>query len=549
MIPGGQMNLARYSSFYVVIPVLLLTLVLALMLAANMRRRGGMTRSETALLILLLVGYVAVYTVLTFLIRRPTRRPQITLQPLWSYREAFSPEGGLHIVRLSIARQILLNILVYMPLGFLLPVAFRRWHPCLLSVLAAVSLSVLTEALQLLTHRGLCELDDLIDNTVGFLLGMLILRLCLRRRFKDMARIDRPDGGKIMQSQNSRFKNLLMGFARDIWIVFLDILAVNFSYFLALILRFYVNGEFRGSVEYYMTYFVWYAPIYTVLCIVIFILFKLYGGMWKYAGINDMNRIILANVCTVLVQAGGSMLMLSLIPNAKCTRMPFTYYTVGAVLQFGFIVLIRFAYRLVLVERRKLVSRKLPAVNVMVVGTGETSRRVISLLNDSIYRPVCVLDVSSAAEGKSMDGIPILGGTDRMDHAIGEYAVSMIAMADPKLSDEAKAGIRRICEQQGLDLQDYTGFMANLSGRLPLTALLELASGPVTIRMDGQDSNYESGIEALRSMNDRFTVVGVHAEQDRLLIELKQSRSEAYVGYEAWLKKHQEETGEEISYF
>ena len=41
--------------------------------------------------------------------------------------------------------------------------------------------------------------------------------------------------------------------ARDLWIVLLDILAVNLSYFLALLVRFYVNFEFRPTVTYYLT--------------------------------------------------------------------------------------------------------------------------------------------------------------------------------------------------------------------------------------------------------------------------------------------------------
>ena len=79
-----------------------------------------------------------------------------------------------------------------------------------------------------------------------------------------------------------------------LWIVILDILAVNLSYLLALYIWFFVNGEFRVSVGYYVDYFWRIAPVYTVLAIAAFALFKLYGGMWRFAGLNDMNRIITA---------------------------------------------------------------------------------------------------------------------------------------------------------------------------------------------------------------------------------------------------------------
>ena len=57
-------------------------------------------------------------------------------------------------------------------------------------------------------------------------------------------------------------------------------------------------------MTYYLTAFWQFAPFYTVLAIAVFAAFRLYGGMWRYAGINDMNRIILANLCTSVVQIG-----------------------------------------------------------------------------------------------------------------------------------------------------------------------------------------------------------------------------------------------------
>ena len=76
---------------------------------------------------------------------------------------------------------------------------------------------------------------------------------------------------------------------KDLWIVVLDIIAVNASYLLALLIRFFVNGAFRPIVtNSYLPAFWQFAPFYTVACIVIFIAFRLYGGMWTYAGLNDM---------------------------------------------------------------------------------------------------------------------------------------------------------------------------------------------------------------------------------------------------------------------
>ena len=60
--------------------------------------------------------------------------------------------------------------------------------------------------------------------------------------------------------------------AKDSWIVLLDILAVNLSYYLALLIRFFVEGEFRPSVSFFQWDFLRFAPFYTVAALIIFII-------------------------------------------------------------------------------------------------------------------------------------------------------------------------------------------------------------------------------------------------------------------------------------
>ena len=70
-----------------------------------------------------------------------------------------------------------------------------------------------------------------------------------------------------------------------------DIFAVNFSYFIALVIRFYFNSEFNSYGLVYIPAFQKIAPWYTVACILIFWIFRLYNIRWKYSGLNDLNRV------------------------------------------------------------------------------------------------------------------------------------------------------------------------------------------------------------------------------------------------------------------
>lgn len=328
--------------------------------------------------------------------------------------------------------------------------------------------------------------------------------------------------------------NLWKKIKNDLWIVVLDILIVNISYYLAVLFRFYFKSfEFYPVVTNYLNAWARFTPFYTVLCIVVFILFKLYGGIWRYAGMNDMNRVIGANVVTIVIQILGTLFFVR--------RMPFAYYLVGATLQFFFMFVVRFGYRIFLVEKKKFSDKRAPGIRALIIGTGETSRRAIKQLTENTpYRVVAVVDSKSA--GKMMDGIPVVAD---LDNAM--KGVQAVFIADPALTLEKREEVKQKAEDAGLEVQDYTGYLCNLGGRVPLSSLLEMTEGPVTIVVDGQSTTYPNGEKAIQQIGGRYEIVRVKSNE--LIVELKKSVAVGYAGYEAWAKQHQEETGEEVSFF
>ena len=283
--------------------------------------------------------------------------------------------------------------------------------------------------------------------------------------------------------------------ARDLWVVLLDFFAVNVSYYLALLIRFYVNSEFRPTVSYLLGDWARFAPFYTILALIVFAAFRLYGGMWRYAGINDMNRIIGANACTTVIMVVGTL--------AFIRRMPITYYVIGAALQFFFIVIIRFAYRVLLVEKRKLGTKN--AAPAMVVGSGESGKRVIRHLMEDTGNQWKAVVIAGTGAGRSMDGVPIVSLSE-IEKAVDTYKVQCVFIADPLMTADDRQRVKRIASEKQIELVDYTGYLANLSGKVSLTSLLELVKGPVTLVIDGAKKEYESGEAALASLSGRYVV-------------------------------------------
>lgn len=154
-------------------------------------------------------------------------------------------------------------------------------------------------------------------------------------------------------------------------LVLLDALIMNGSYYLALLIRFYFGGSFRTEKvgELYLPAFQKFWPWYTVLAIAIFVLWGLYSRKWKNAGLKEFNRLLAANLCTVVIMVTGTLLFVE--------RMPVTYYVIGAVLQLALTALVRFAYRFWILEKARLTKQPIK----VIVGTGLAANHVISTIN------------------------------------------------------------------------------------------------------------------------------------------------------------------------
>ncbi len=239
-------------------------------------------------------------------------------------------------------------------------------------------------------------------------------------------------------------------FKYDFFIMLLDIVAVNASYFLALLLRFSINNRLDPLIEKYLYTVIHFAPVYTIICIILFIVFRLYGGMWRYAGIRDVNRIVFANVITAVIHIIATVLFIQ--------RMPISYYFMGAAMQMAAVGFIRFAYRLAVLEKRQIGKAK--AINALVIGTKENGSQTIKLLNIGIqYRPVAIIDSSNKNAGMMMDGIPVYGSDD-FASVVTKNKIKAVFLADATVDKEHRKAIIRFCKDNKLQFRDYSSFFS-----------------------------------------------------------------------------------------
>ncbi len=67
--------------------------------------------------------------------------------------------------------QFLPNVLVFIPVGFLLDAVLPRCK-MVYTILIGIGISLCIEFVQLFVHVGICDIDDLIANSLGCVLGV-----------------------------------------------------------------------------------------------------------------------------------------------------------------------------------------------------------------------------------------------------------------------------------------------------------------------------------------------------------------------------------------
>ena len=153
-------------------------IIITLLVLKKRRRNAG----------IISVIYILAIIYLTFISREPMPIHHYSINPFGAARRGLEFGGGLisgllhgtvKITNWAELRNIILNILLFIPFGYLLPVHLPRlrwWQVILLGL--AFSLTI--ELLQLITKLGYADVDDLINNTLGAAIGFLCYKLILK---------------------------------------------------------------------------------------------------------------------------------------------------------------------------------------------------------------------------------------------------------------------------------------------------------------------------------------------------------------------------------
>ena len=274
-------------------------------------------------------------------------------------------------------------------------------------------------------------------------------------------------------------------------LVIFDIFAVNFAYLFSLWIRF--DCRFRLIPDEYMIPYVKFAPIYTILCILVFATQRMYKTILRFASYSELMRIIIASaICFAIHTVGISFFH----------RMPMSYYIFGAVIQFAMVAGIRFSYRFFLLMDFKPGFKSVEKnVNVLLIGAGSAGQMIlrdVSHSKETADTIRCIVDDDPNKWDRYIDGVPIIGGREKIMEAIDKYAIKKIYVALPNSEVSAKRDIINICKETGCELKNLPGMYQLVNGEVSVSSMrnvrIEDLLGREAIKVNlGEIFNYLTG--------------------------------------------------------
>lgn len=237
-----------------------------------------------------------------------------------------------------------------------------------------------------------------------------------------------------------------------------DILIAFLAWYVSFLLRF----NFSIPTE-YIQVMLYSMPAVVILQGAIFWKFGLYRGVWRYASIPDLKRIIASALLSLLIISTVSLIFELAVP-----RSVLVLDTILLVVMMGGS---RFAYRIWKEHRIYSLTKNL-GKPVLVLGAGDAAVSLVKDLSRSDeWQVVGILDDDRTMHGRQIHGIKVLAGISKLPEVSEELLVDHVIIAMPSvahLERRRAVEIANVCELTVLTVPSFEDL---ISGKVSVSQI------------------------------------------------------------------------------
>jgi len=209
-------------------------------------------------------------------------------------------------------------------------------------------------------------------------------------------------------------------------------------------------------------------PVVVVVQGFVFWYFGLYRGVWQFASLPDLVRILKA------VVVGASFCAVAIFFLTRMQDVPRSVFPLHGLLLVLLLGGPRLVYRWVKEHQIYYRSDR----KVLVVGAGQAGELLVrDLLRDRSYgyRPVAYVDDDPRKKGREIHGVRVLGKCDSIPRIVSDLAADLVLIAVPTATSRQMRRIVGLCEKAGVPFRTLPRLQDLVSGHSVLRELRDVS--------------------------------------------------------------------------
>ncbi|MFA4934047.1 MAG: nucleoside-diphosphate sugar epimerase/dehydratase [Candidatus Omnitrophota bacterium] len=228
----------------------------------------------------------------------------------------------------------------------------------------------------------------------------------------------------------------------------------------AYILAFYLRLDFKIDNSSWQV-IIKTLPVFAAIKMIIFGYFGLYSGLWRYASIDDIWRIIKAHILAIFCFTA----VVVFIPYFN--GFPRSVFILDGVISFCFVAGIRFVTRLFREKFRPVLESK--RKRAIIIGAGEAG---VMVLREARINPntnmeiIGFIDDDRNKKNLRIQGVGILGACNDIASIVEKYGIDEIIIAIPSAKGEVIRNIISRCQIPSVKIRIVPGLQKILNGDL-----------------------------------------------------------------------------------
>nr|WP_319395226.1 nucleoside-diphosphate sugar epimerase/dehydratase [uncultured Desulfobacter sp.] len=260
-------------------------------------------------------------------------------------------------------------------------------------------------------------------------------------------------------------------------VLLLDIILLCASFYCAHLIRYDFTIE-----QWFNISFLYLFPYVLGCKILIFYLFDLYRGMWRYTSLSDLINIIKASIFSTFI------LIAFVLFLTRFEHISRSVFVIDWCLTVMFIAGLRLFVRLcfeeftgkITLQDLKLTLLKIFRKNAgkgrcaLIIGAGDYGQKVCREFNENPSvksRVLGFLDDDWAKIGRKIHGVPVLNEIERLGQTVKSTGAEDVIIAIPTLSAARMRHIVNLCKKANVNFKTIPNLGELINGKIDVTSI------------------------------------------------------------------------------